>query len=110
MVNPHGAVADLIERVCHMRGGAKALTDRIDLSYSQIRRMAGDGSIPNLEQILQFAELAGDRDRFRPELIERLSSMFERSPDEIAEVIAARVDAGEDLRSAIREELWASAR
>lgn len=99
----HDAVADLVERVCHTRGGAKALTDRIDLSYSQIRRMAGDGSIPNLEQILRFIALAGADDSFRLDLIAHLERMFDPSAEEMAELVVERVEHGQPVREAVRE-------
>jgi hypothetical protein len=98
-------VADLIEDVCRAHGGAKALTNDVDLSYSQIRRMAGDGSIPNLAQILRFIEEAGRSHSFRFALIAHLEGMFDPTPAQIATAVSERVARGEPIADAVQEAL-----
>lgn len=105
VADPCAAVADLIEDVCRMKGGAKALTDRIDLSYSQIRRMAGDGTIPHLGQILRFMEEAGPKHPLRLALAEHLEGMFDPTPEQIAAEVSTRVAKGEPVVDAVQEVL-----
>ncbi len=105
LADPNGAVADLVEDVCRAHGGAKALTIDVDLSYSQIRRMAGDGGIPNLAQILLFIEHAGPRHPFRAALVAHLEGMFDRTTEQIATEVSARVAKGEPIADAVQEVL-----
>jgi len=90
--DPAGAVADLVERVCQRRGGAKQLAgDAIPEGYSQIRRWAGDGDIPNLRQILRLIELAGQDDPFRAALVHHLEHLFDARPVD-PQMVAAEVE------------------
>ena len=89
-------------------GGAKALAGgAIPLSYPQIRRMANDGGIPNLGQILAFLRLAGPSDPFRLELIDCLSRLFEPDAEELAnaleEQIGGRRVTGSEAAAAVRD-------
>ena len=94
-LDPAGAVADLVERVCHAAGGAKALAGgAIHEGYAQVRRWAGDGDIPSLRQILRLVELAGPDDPFRPALVAHLTHMFDPTPpdpERVAEAVAERL-------------------
>lgn len=100
----HEAVSDLFERVCAANGGAKGLAGgKVPLSYPHLRKLAADGSMPNLEQILLFVRLAGPKDPFRQDLIDHLAGMFRPSPDQIAAAVEARVAAGASVGEAVRE-------
>lgn len=100
----HEAVSDLFERVCAANGGAKGLAGgTVPLSYPHLRKLAADGSLPNLEQILLFVRLAGPKDPFRQDLIDHLSGLFRPSPDQIAAAVEARVAAGASVGEAVRE-------
>jgi ribosomal protein S14 len=102
-------VAELVERVCHIGGGAKAVASDLDLSYSQVRRMAGDGSIPSLRRVIDLVRLAGPDDPFRDRLVEFLNDLFTPTREELAERIVRRVTengaGAKDLRSLVVEEL-----
>jgi len=85
-------VADLVERVCYRHGGAKALAgEAIPEGYSQIRRWAGDGSIPSLAQVLRLIELAGEDDPFRAALLHHLEHLFD-APAPDPSMVAAEVE------------------
>jgi hypothetical protein len=105
-VDWHAAVGDLFERVCAANGGAKGLAGGlVPLSYPHIRRLSGDGALPNLEQILLFMRLAGPKDPFREQLRDFLDRMFEPTPDQVAALIEERVAAGAQIGDAVREAL-----
>lgn len=92
--DPARAVEDLVERVCHRNGGAKALAGGlIDRSYPQIRKWAGNGDMPGLAQVVRLVELAGPEDPFRPALIAHLEHLFDPAvdPEAVAAEVAARL-------------------
>lgn len=98
----HTAIADLVEDVCKKYGGAKSLAGGlVPLSYPQIRRMAADGSIPNVEQVLLFIQLAGPSHPFRLSLVETLVRMFDPTAEEIVAAVEERV--GHDAATAVRD-------
>ncbi len=109
--DPHEAVSDLIERVSRAHGGAKSLAGgQISVSYPQIRKMAGDGSIPSLGQVLRFVELAGPDDPFRHALINHLRRLFdppEINAREISQRVAERLEGqfvcGQTVGAVVRE-------
>lgn len=95
LAEPEDAVEELIERVARRHGGTKALAGGlVPISYPHIRKMANDGAIPNLRQLLRFMELAGPDDPFRLELIACCQRMFAPTAEQIAERVEAAVGRG----------------
>jgi hypothetical protein len=105
-LDPCIAVAELVERVCRARGGAKALagTD-VPVGYAQIRRWVADGGLLGLDDLLLMIRLAGPDDPFRLTLVEHLQEMFDPTPAQIAVDVCERVGRGAPIADAVQEAL-----
>jgi hypothetical protein len=95
-------VQDLIEDVCRAHGGAKALAgEQVPEGYQWIRKLAGNGDLPSLAQILRFVWLAGPEHPFREQLADHLNRMFEPDPLEAARAAAQQAGASPERASEI---------